>query len=42
MKIISNVGLMLMLAAMAAVGLTACDDENASGISNQFVIGNDG
>jgi hypothetical protein len=32
----------LSLAVAASFGLTACDDDKSSGVSNQFVIGNDG
>lgn len=42
MKKTFKVAFVLSLAVLASVGLTACDDDNASGVSNQFVIGNDG
>lgn len=42
MKTIFKVAFMFSLAAVASIGLTACDDDKASGVSNQFVIGNDG
>lgn len=32
----------LAIAALACAGLTACDDDTVSGVTNTFVVGNDG